>query len=430
MGSGPETSLRLLELRDGLDPQPLPIPRQEAGRMDAQGAYRNPHCAAQSPDKRYLALVNQENNSDRVLLFDTWQDDFWQQPKRFAQGNTAYYGVALSQTRLALFGEGVPFLQLLDRQSMQVIPDFDAQMNGYCLAAAFSPDGQYLAALVGRGSGVRLRRYDLTASGFPYTQSAQTVYSYERCFLDYSPDGQYLVWAYASSEAPRYWNAQSLEWVSFLNQNNIRNQGYHCTCRAFVGDTLYLGYLNANVPVARVTLGDDYQYTPLPALNSADGEVALNAGVLDMVYDAAAQRMWVWHTLARSQGARDFAVLSWFDPNEDAPVMHPVGSETWPFPLLAKYHSDYGNGRMLLLQRGLGEVRGTVRDVDNAPAARVVRAYARQSGRLLAQTVSDAATGDYKMTLPDTQPVDVQFQAADGELLNDLLYARVIPDTP
>ena len=72
-------------------------------------------------------------------------------------------------------------------------------------------------------------------------------------------------------------------------------------------------------------------------------------------------------------------------------------------------------------------IRGTVRDKDGNLVARTVRAHRRSDGVLVAQTVSAAMTGEYEVLVyPDspTEAYDVQFLAASGELLNDLIYAR------
>ena len=72
-------------------------------------------------------------------------------------------------------------------------------------------------------------------------------------------------------------------------------------------------------------------------------------------------------------------------------------------------------------------IRGTVRDKDGNLVSRTVRAHRRSDGVLVAQTVSDAVTGEYELRVyPDspTETYDVQFLAATGELLNDLIYAR------
>lgn len=72
-------------------------------------------------------------------------------------------------------------------------------------------------------------------------------------------------------------------------------------------------------------------------------------------------------------------------------------------------------------------IRGTVRDKDGNLVSRTVRAHRRSDGVLVAQTVSDAVTGEYELLVyPDSpaEEYDVQFLAAPGELLNDLIYAR------
>ncbi len=72
-------------------------------------------------------------------------------------------------------------------------------------------------------------------------------------------------------------------------------------------------------------------------------------------------------------------------------------------------------------------IRGTVRDKDGNLVSRTVRAHRRSDGALVAQTVSDAMTGEYELLVyPDnpTEAYDVQFLADPGEPLNDLIYAR------
>ena len=71
-------------------------------------------------------------------------------------------------------------------------------------------------------------------------------------------------------------------------------------------------------------------------------------------------------------------------------------------------------------------LRGPVRDIDGNPAERRVRAYNRVTKQLAGETKSDPITGDYELALygqSDTE-YDIQFLANDGELLNDLFFAR------
>ena len=76
-------------------------------------------------------------------------------------------------------------------------------------------------------------------------------------------------------------------------------------------------------------------------------------------------------------------------------------------------------------------VRGSVRDVDNNPAARTVRIYERSTGELCATTTSNPVTGDYSAKVYEGDvDYDAQFLAATGELLNDLFFARVRAGAP
>lgn len=83
---------------------------------------------------------------------------------------------------------------------------------------------------------------------------------------------------------------------------------------------------------------------------------------------------------------------------------------------------------LCVIERDTYTLTGTVRDIDNNPASRKVRAIRRSDGLIMAETVSDAGTGDYAVVLPDAGPYDMQFMIQPGELLNDLFYARSEPE--
>lgn len=84
--------------------------------------------------------------------------------------------------------------------------------------------------------------------------------------------------------------------------------------------------------------------------------------------------------------------------------------------------------KLVVVERDIGKITGTVRDIDNNPAARRVMAFNRDGGYLSASTMSDASTGNYELYVENTGLHDVQFRIADGELLNDLFFARVEPE--
>ncbi|WP_374377753.1 hypothetical protein [Pseudomonas fluvialis] len=82
----------------------------------------------------------------------------------------------------------------------------------------------------------------------------------------------------------------------------------------------------------------------------------------------------------------------------------------------------------LTLERNSAKITGTVRDIDNNPAQRRVLAIHRAGEYVAAATMSNATTGDYELIVENTSLHDVQFRTADGELLNDLFFARVEPE--
>ena len=76
-------------------------------------------------------------------------------------------------------------------------------------------------------------------------------------------------------------------------------------------------------------------------------------------------------------------------------------------------------------------IRGSVRDVDNNPAARTVRIYERSTGEICSTTTSDPVTGDYSAKVYEGDvDYDAHFLTAPGELLNDLFFARVRAGEP
>lgn len=82
---------------------------------------------------------------------------------------------------------------------------------------------------------------------------------------------------------------------------------------------------------------------------------------------------------------------------------------------------DIGAG--LLLTK---TVSGVIIDDTNALAARTVRAYARSSGRLVSETISNAGTGAYELACPDEEIQRIALDDSAGTLYNDLID-RILP---
>ena len=76
---------------------------------------------------------------------------------------------------------------------------------------------------------------------------------------------------------------------------------------------------------------------------------------------------------------------------------------------------------------GMGYVEGVVRDDANAPCARTVRLYRRDTGALVASGASDATTGVYSLPVPSLEDVQrIVLDDSGGALYNDIID-RVIP---
>jgi hypothetical protein len=71
-------------------------------------------------------------------------------------------------------------------------------------------------------------------------------------------------------------------------------------------------------------------------------------------------------------------------------------------------------------------VSGVIYDDTSAATARTVRVYARGSGRLVGEMVSDAGTGEYELAAPDEEVQRVVLDDDAGTLYNDLID-RVLP---
>jgi len=76
---------------------------------------------------------------------------------------------------------------------------------------------------------------------------------------------------------------------------------------------------------------------------------------------------------------------------------------------------------------GAGKISGIVTDSVGAPAARVVRAYRRDTGALVANVISDAYTGAYSFYTPTLDELDVQCLDDFGGTVQDDLIRRAFP---
>lgn len=88
-----------------------------------------------------------------------------------------------------------------------------------------------------------------------------------------------------------------------------------------------------------------------------------------------------------------------------------------------------GSGGVYGFSLPLYATSGNVTDASSMPAARVVRAYARDTGALLRETTSDASTGAFSLRLVNPNPVYVVAIDDDvGTAYNAIIFDRIQPD--
>lgn len=143
------------------------------------------------------------------------------------------------------------------------------------------------------------------------------------------------------------------------------------------------------------------------------------AFVLNLFIDPADQQVHLFHE--SGSVPTNYSTFFWSDPATITPQMGDVRTR---FARTSMVNSL----AVIPLVYDYGRITGTVRDIDNNPAPRDVLAINRASGEVVAKTRSAPVTGDYTLYTPDNSEHDLIFRAAPGELLNDLIYARVEPE--
>jgi hypothetical protein len=392
-----------------------------------------------SPDKRKLLLLTGYNAaSDLVgnnftLYLDT--DDL---ASAFTPSFTFTGHIrcgALSNTYAVIAGTGGA-MSVLDLATQSLL-NVNRTGLGTIYETVFTDDGQYL--YVAHSSAPYVRRYSI-ADWNTYTDLASGVIpaSAGACYsLQLTPHGV-LVSHYGSVLANNVGFALYSNDLTTLISSNGYYQSVATYCHTMydaVNDRyvyVNLNTLSASYKLISVSLGVAGQITATyPLANTTVGaQGATGFQIRSAHLDQESGRLYCGLTrdsgntyIERTNTEPVFVYylnLSSILNTGAAEFQHPSVSERRLFSAYIFAVTD--------LEIDTYKITGTVRDADNFPVARVVRAYRRSDGILMAETLSNATTGEYLLELPDEGPYDVQFQAGTGELLNDLFYARTEPE--
>lgn len=320
--------------------------------------------------------------------------------------------VAISNTHYAVGGES-PFLYVF-RRSNHGLETVATTGLGAVAALDFSPDGTKLA--VAHRSGAGLRVYN--TSTWAYTDAA-TAFGTSPTSVCFSADGTRIV--AGASGGTNYVSVYSADLAT--RHFNDTTSSYGQASYANGGPRSVRSPINAN----HVLLSTDYTTNPVIQVDVTTGTISTYSSIpgttnayAALVADpeAAEDAVYVHHVTSG-------AGRTWTKLRCSTRSAYPTQPDEFRMLMYGNGSTPYSTGYIIRSTPYL--ITGTVRDASNAPAARVVRAYDRTTGELMAQTTSDPSTGDYTLKVYDAGPYDLQFMTASGELLNDIFYAKVTP---
>lgn len=321
--------------------------------------------------------------------------------------------VDVSNTHFAVGGLS-PFLYVFDWASLSLQSASTAGL-GTVNSLRFSPDGSLLAVSHATSPFIRIYK----TSDWSYIEPTAAENASVTHVVEFSHDGAKLIARASSSPSFRVFNAATgarifSQHIAAHIANAEATRGFlyqHPTKNNLV---FSLGTSSSSAgPRSYVFNTDTLVLGPINALPSSNQSMSKIFGIYFNDMD---------NSITLSNNSPNTNYLARFDADSYGSVPTPE------VDTLYKYYSTIYKFFSNLCKYDTGQITGVVRDINNLPARRMVRAYRRSDGVLMAQTFSDAATGQYKLLLPDTEFYDVQFLTEDGEQLNDLFFAKSIPE--
>lgn len=319
----------------------------------------------------------------------------------------------VSDTQYAVGGTS-PFLYVFDWETLSLQSASVAGL-GAVNSIRFSPDGSLLAVSHATSPFIRIYK----TSDWSYIEPTAAENPSVTYVVEFSHDGSKLIARAGSNPSFRVFSTQTgarifSQHIAFhiTDANSTRGFLYqHPTKNNLV---FSLGTSSSSTgPRSYVFNTDTLVLDPISALPSLGQSMSKIFGIYFNDLD---------NSITLSNSSPNTNYLARFNADTYEPMPVPEVDK------LYKYYSTIYKFFSNLCKYDTGQITGVVRDINNLPARRMVRAYRRSDGALMAQTFSDAVTGQYKLLLPDTEFYDVQFLTEDGEQLNDLFFAKSIPE--
>lgn len=400
-----------LTLRQGL----LPLEHRNDSELYNGGSFSDStqQGTLYTPDMQKCVSKNQASNTQNnySVCRDIRNSTLMEKPLAVFAG--IIQEVDASNTHFAVGGAN-PFLYVFDWASLSLQSASTAGL-GTVNSLRFSPEGSLLA--VSHTTSPFIRIYN--TSDWSYIEPTAAENPSITHVVEFSHDGSKLIARAGANPSFRVFSTQTgarifSQHIAFHATDTNSTRGFlyqHPTKNNLV---FSLGTSSSSSgPRSYVFNTDTLVLDPINALPSTNQSMTR---VLSIYYSDLDKTITVTHNSAYSN------YFSRFDANSYEPVPAPE------VDTLYKYYSQIYKFFSNLCKYDTGQITGVVRDINNLPARRMVRAYRRSDGALMAQTFSDAVTGQYKLLLPDTEFYDVQFLTEDGEQLNDLFFAKSIPE--
>lgn len=391
--SGPSFPTAIADMRQGGSM------RMVATNINTGQLATNGQAVALSPDQSYAVMALQQSSNN------IWRCDAPEAFEVFTTPAAAFpntiYSVAVSNAYYAVGGNATPWLYVY-RKSDNGLESVSAAGLGTVLSIDFSPDGTKMA--VGHTTSPYLRVYNVGTWTYtdPVTAGSSSVVN-----VVFSSDSSRVATQQSSSPYLAVYNA---DLTSRLLTSTNSQHGPYSSGSGIGYPRCARSPLNANHVLFSGGLGSNG--VAMIQLDVTTGATAIGA-------------------VFPGSGSSGAMVVD-PDPTEDAVyICQNGGARSWTRYKISTLTADtnqpfefrafmFGGGNPIyatgyIIRTTPYQITGTVRDVSNNPAARVVRAYDRVTGELMAQTASDASTGNYTLKLYAPGPYDVQFRASDGD---------------
>lgn len=399
-GRSQASSVTVFRLRDGLNPL---LSGESTGDFKVNN-FARPNYAI-SPDGQKVVVTTGSAGAGNFLYSDegpTEQHIFPSAKTTTATFNGQIIAIAASDEFFAVGGAS-PYLYIYDWSGS--LKSVSVTGIGNVRNLAFSPDGLHLAIL--HTSAPYLRIYNTSDWSFVNVASGLGGPSTYYNDLYHTGDGRLVV---GSTTSP-YLATVNLATGAILNSissvaslNSVSGLMKHPDSNQLIW-VASSGSLAKHIGVYDL---DSYQLS----LPFAD----IGASIWSAVLDKVNREIIFLHAVALG---RNCSIIKLDEPS----VIHDPGDD-----LKSHVTGNPSPQGLVILERDIARINGTVRDIDNLPAARRVIAFHREGGYMAASTMSDPSTGDYELIVENTDLHDVQFRVEEGELLNDLFFARVEPE--